>query len=61
MTILIIRINSAARIGINMVIVAPSLCSPHGNWLKIGISGGRFPYDIKTKITAVIIRNPFIE
>ena len=35
------KIKKANKIGRNIVIVTPSLCSPHGNWLKIGIKGGR--------------------
>jgi hypothetical protein len=36
-----IKIKKAIKIGINIVIVVPSLCSPQGNWLKMGIKGGR--------------------
>lgn len=35
------KIKKAIKIGRNIVEVVPSLCSPHGNWLKIGIKGGR--------------------
>jgi hypothetical protein len=39
---LILKIDNAAALGIKIKIVAPSLWSPQGSWLKIGINGGRF-------------------
>jgi len=35
------KIKNAIKIGRNIVLVAPSRCSPQGNWLKIGIKDGR--------------------
>lgn len=38
------RITHPTTIGINIVTVCPSLCSPHGSWLNIGMKGGKFLY-----------------
>jgi len=35
------KIKKTIDIGRNIADFIPSLCSPHGNWLKIGIKGGR--------------------
>lgn len=41
------KINKAAKTGINMAGLPPSLCSPQGNWLKMGMNGGSSPKENK--------------
>ena len=38
-----IKINKETKTGMNIDIVVPNLCSPHGSWLKTGIKGGSLP------------------
>ena len=46
----------AIAMGIKIVEVCPILGIPQGNWLKIGIKGGKFWYEKMTKQKAIAIK-----